>query len=284
MPDLGGRRIVILETRMAKELATLISRHGGDPILAPALREVPEEPASIRPAVEALLRGDVFAVFFLTGVGARTFLEMAEALGFGEEVLTALRKTTVICRGPKPVAVLRSRGVPIALTAPEPHTVEALLAALEDSPWDFGGKLVLLQHYGERKEELVAWLEGRGARVQEISPYRWALPEDLEPLRRAIRILISGEADAVCFTSRPQVVHLFQVAGDLDLLGQLKDALDNRVIVAALGPVCAKALEEHGVKPHVVPENGRLGHLVVALAQFFWERREGGVKPWDTSP
>ncbi len=268
---------------MAQELATLITRNGGHPILAPALREVPEEPASIRPAVEALLKGDVFAVFFLTGVGARTFLEMAEALGFGEEVLTALRKTMVICRGPKPVAVLRSHGIPITLTAPEPHTVRDLLGTLEECPWDFRGKVVLLQHYGERKEELVAWLEARGARVQEISPYRWALPEDLEPLHHAIWTLVAGEADAVFFTSRPQVVHLFQVAGELNLLDQLKDALNSRVVVAALGPVCTKTLEERGVKPHVVPEHGKLGHLVVALEQFFREKREGVVKQWDIS-
>ncbi len=268
---------------MAQELAALITRRGGHPILAPALQEVLEEPASIRPAVEALLKGDVFAVFFLTGVGARTFIEMAEALGFGEEILTSLRKTMVICRGPKPVAVLHSRGVPVTLTAPEPHTVEALLSALEDCPWDFRGKVVLLQHYGERKEDLTVWLEARGARVQEISPYRWALPRDLEPLRRAIQILVAGEADAVCFTSRPQVVHLFQVAGELNLLDQLKDALSNHVVVAALGPVCTRALEERGVKPHVVPEHGKLGHLVVTLERFFRERQEGVVKKWDTS-
>ena len=282
MADLGGRRIVILEARMAQELATLILRHGGDPILAPALREVPGEPTSIRPAVEALLRGEVFAALFLTGVGARTFIEMAEALGSGEEVLAALRRAKVICRGPKPVAVLRSRGIPIALVAPAPHTVDALLRALEGQSWDFRGRAVLLQHYGERKEQLVAWLEAKGARVLEISPYRWSLPEDLEPLRRAVRILVDARADAVCFTSRPQVVHLFQVAGELNLLDPLREALRERVVVAALGPVCTGALEEHGIRPHVVPEHGKLGDLVRALTQFFLQGAKG-AKECDTS-
>jgi uroporphyrinogen-III synthase len=268
MADLGGRRIVILEARLGPELASLVRRHGGIPILAPALREVPESPEAVRPAVEALLRGAVFAVFFLTGVGARTFLEMVAA---------ALRRTLVFCRGPKPVAVLRARGIPVAGVAPEPHTVAALLRVLEGSPWDFRDRVVLVQHYGERKEELAAWLNARGARLLEISPYRWALPEDRGPLRRAVRMLVSGEADAILFSSRPQVAHLFQTAAELGLLEALKEALQSRVVVGALGPVCAGALAEHGIKPQVVPDHGKLGHLVVALARFFEERGGDGL-------
>lgn len=277
MADLGGRRIVILEARLGPELASLVRRHGGIPILAPALREVPESPEAVRPAVEALLWGAVFAVFFLTGVGARTFLEMAEALGFGDRVAAALRRTLVFCRGPKPVAVLRARGIPVAGVAPEPHTVAALLRVLEGSSWDFRDRVVLVQHYGERNEELAAWLNARGARLLEISPYRWALPEDRGPLRRAVRMLVSGEADAILFSSQPQVAHLFQTAAELGLVEALKEALQSRVVVGALGPVCAGALAQHGVKPQVVPDHGKLGHLVVALARFLKERGGDGL-------
>ena len=41
MADLQGRVIVTLEGRMPSALAGLIERHGGKPLLAPAMREVP---------------------------------------------------------------------------------------------------------------------------------------------------------------------------------------------------------------------------------------------------
>ena len=40
-----GRRVLTLESRRAVELAALIRTYGGQPIVAPALREVPLEPS-----------------------------------------------------------------------------------------------------------------------------------------------------------------------------------------------------------------------------------------------
>jgi len=41
---------------------------------------------------------------------------------------------------------------------------------------------VALVHYGERNTALSAALRSRGARLDEVCPYEWALPEDLAPL------------------------------------------------------------------------------------------------------
>jgi hypothetical protein len=46
-------------------------------------------------------------------------------------------------------------------------------------------------------------------------------------------------------------------------------ALNGEVIVAAVGPICSTALTEAGVRPHVVPENPKMGPLVAALANYF---------------
>ena len=40
-PDLQGLRVVSFESRRAKEMAELIRRYGGKPILAPSMREIP---------------------------------------------------------------------------------------------------------------------------------------------------------------------------------------------------------------------------------------------------
>jgi len=43
LSSLGGRTVGVLQTRHQTEFAPLIERHGGRPLLAPALREVPAE-------------------------------------------------------------------------------------------------------------------------------------------------------------------------------------------------------------------------------------------------
>ena len=280
MAGLQGRTIVILEARMPSEMAGLIERHGGRAINAPALREIPlplsQETADF---IDTVCSGAVEMVVFLTGVGARALLAAAETLGKRTELLQALTETKVVCRGPKPVAVMRANNVPMDLIAPEPHTSEVLVDAILDKGWNLQGKTVALQHYGEVNTYLRAELTGMGANVMEISLYEWALPEDTAPLEAAIQTMIEGSADAVAFTTQSQVRHLFQVADRMGLKDDLKTALRNRIAVAPVGPVCVRALAEEDIASHVVPEHPKMGHLVLALADHFGNSDASGHAP-----
>src|SRR5262249_48829642 len=71
-----GLRVAAFEARLAGPMADLIRKHGGQPVEAPALREVPigENPEAVRFA-ERLRDGGYDVVIFLTGVGARYLLE-----------------------------------------------------------------------------------------------------------------------------------------------------------------------------------------------------------------
>src|SRR4051794_40004560 len=71
-PSFDGLRVVAFEARMAGPIAGLIARHGGRPVEAPSLKEVPIEdnPAAVEFA-DRLVRGEFDAVIFLTGVGSR---------------------------------------------------------------------------------------------------------------------------------------------------------------------------------------------------------------------
>ena len=56
--DFGGLRVLSLESRRAVEVGKLIRTYGGDPLTAPAMREIPLE--SNQPIIdftEALMRG-----------------------------------------------------------------------------------------------------------------------------------------------------------------------------------------------------------------------------------
>ena len=67
-----GLRVVSFESRRATEMGELIRRQGGDPFVAPSMREAPiENNAEAFEFAEQLFRGDFDLMIFLTGVGTR---------------------------------------------------------------------------------------------------------------------------------------------------------------------------------------------------------------------
>ena len=103
MDGFQGRRIALLETRMSGELAEMISRRGGEPLAAPAVREAPRDCRDqVEALIAALVDGSVQVVVFMTGVGATALFREAQRLGRLQELLDLLRAATTVCRGPKP--------------------------------------------------------------------------------------------------------------------------------------------------------------------------------------
>ncbi len=101
-----GLRVAIFESRMAGALADLVTKQGGVPVAAPALREVAlEDNAHARSFVDGLLAGQFDAVIFETGVGVRLLVESAGLcrLSAQEWADAALGKND--CDRPRPQAV-----------------------------------------------------------------------------------------------------------------------------------------------------------------------------------
>jgi uroporphyrinogen-III synthase len=260
-------RIALLEARMSSEMADLVRRQGGNPYNVPAVREVPiESKKEVSVFIDHLTQGKIPIAVFFTGVGVKALFNEAEQLGRLSELQAALHQITVVCRGPKPGAVLKRANIPIALSAVEPYTTEELLQAL--LTLDLSGKTVGVLHYGERNELFTNVLRERGASLEELCLYEWLLPEDLTRLQTLVHEIIDGEVDAVVFTSQVQIRHLFLVAEDMHLTDELKTALNSRTIVASVGPTCTGVLHHYEVTPHVIPGHPKMGHLVKALAEY----------------
>ena len=268
MGTLKGKRVALLEARMSTELAAMVERFGGVPYSVPAVREIPIElPGETAAFVDALCAGRFDVVIFMTGVGASALLREAEKRGQFDAALAALRTATTVCRGPKPVAVLRRQDVQVNITAAEPHTTVEVLQALESV--ELTGRAVALVHYGERNDAIAVGLQTRGAALTEICLYEWRLPDDVAPLTRLVGEIIDGAIDAIAITSQIQIRHLFQIAERAGQSGALADALNRKVVVAAVGPVCATALRSFGVIPHVQPSHPKMGPMLLALADYF---------------
>src|SRR5437763_3909331 len=130
--SLHGKRVALLEARMSGELSSIVERQGGTPYAVPAVRETPiDQPEEANAFIDALCAGRFAIVVFMTGVGASALLKEADKRGRLEAALHALRSSTTVCRGPKPVSVLRRNDVQVNITAAEPHTTVEVLQALE---------------------------------------------------------------------------------------------------------------------------------------------------------
>src|ERR1700737_5577973 len=107
---MSSKVVAILETRTGAHLGELIARRGAVPMLAPALKEVPEVDPE---AVAALLDGwhtDPFkVVIFQTGVGTRALFQATDALARTDEMLRLLAAAVVAEPGPKPPGQLKRR-------------------------------------------------------------------------------------------------------------------------------------------------------------------------------
>lgn len=257
-----GLRVLSLESRRANEMATLIRNQQGEPVVAPSMREVPiEENHAAFTFAESLFAGKFDMVILLTGVGTR-YLDKVLATQYPpERFAEALRQTTVIARGPKPMAVLREWKVP-ATMAPEPNTWRELLATIESIP----ARRVAVQEYGKTNPELTAGLIAQGREVTAVPVYQWALPVDTQPLRQAIRQLAANRIDVVLFTTSIQLPHLFQIAEEEGLAAETKAALA-RIVIASIGPTTSEALAEHGLHADLEPSHPKMGNLVLETAQ-----------------
>jgi len=259
-----GARVVSFESRRSDEMAQLIRRFGGVPIVAKSMREAPIE--SNQEALDfaaELLDGQFDMAVFLTGVGTEALAKVAAARCSQDDFAAALRKIRLVARGPKPVAALKKLGAPADVQVPEPNTWRELLSAIGPlSP----GFRVAVQEYGVSNPQLIEGLREQGAAVRRVPVYRWELPEDLGPLRQAVGAIAGDRVQAAVFTTSVQVNHLFRVASVMGLDKRLRRSLVG-MMVASVGPVCSEALQRYGLHVDLEPQRPKMGLLIKEAAE-----------------
>lgn len=248
-------------------MRSLIERQGGTALIAPSLREIPlKENQQVFEFIERLLNDEFQLVIFLTGVGARTLLETAESRFDRGEILEALRRTKVAVRGPKPLSVMREWKVEVHVLAPEPNTWHELLSALQEKQILAPGLQVALQEYGVPSHDLHAALKRAGVELTTVSVYRWGMPEDVEPLREAVRAVCRGGVDVLMFTSAQQIQHVLSATEELGVRELFMEAV-KRCLIASIGPTTTEALQDLGFTVALEPEHPKMGHLVKTVIE-----------------
>ncbi len=247
-------------------MGRMIAKFGGVPFVSPSMREI--SVGHNRQAIEfanRLITGGIDVVIFLTGVGARILVQQIERHVDRAQFLAAVSDVKTVVRGPKPLAVLKEFGITPTIVVPEPNTWRELLATF-DEKLPIANLVVGLQEYGVINRSLVAGLEARGATVETVHVYDWALPEDSGPLEQNIRRIAAGEIDVAMFTSANQVLNLLKLADELNLLEELRTRFRN-LVVASIGPTTSEMLRNEELPVDLEPSHPKMGHLVAETAE-----------------
>ena len=258
-----GLCVGALESRMATEMARLITRHGGVPFVAPSMQERPlSENIEALACGKALLAREVDIFLLLTGTGFRTLLDVLQLRFPLQSILEALQKATLVARGPKPGSVLKEFGLAPQIVVPEPNTWKDLLHTL-DHRWPEGlaGKHVAVQEYGARNEALMSGLAQRGAQVIPVPVYRWTLPEDVRPLNNLLDAIIQGNVEVLLITNAIQIDHVVKVLETGTKVAQFREAL-HRMVVASIGPMASERLRLFEFPVDLEPSHAKMGILV----------------------
>ncbi|PQJ33313.1 hypothetical protein BSZ35_00705 [Salinibacter sp. 10B] len=267
---LNGITVVGFESRMSDATADLIEKYGGEALPAPSMQEAPlDEHDAVFSFAEGLFDGTFDLVYFNTAVGTRMVFDTLETEYDLDDIRAALQNTIVVSRSPKPGSALKNHDMPIDVKAPEPHSWREVLETLtsNETTAPLDGKRIAIHEYGRPNQELNQALEAEGANVVRVPIYRWALPDDLQPLKNGIRALIGGAAQVALFTSRQQVAHMLQVASDEGWENALRTALQD-AMVASVGPVTSEKLKEHDLPVDFEPDRPKLAILIQGMADY----------------
>lgn len=275
---LHGLRVGVTSGRKGAELAAALERRGAVPTWGPTVggdRAEPDE--AILAQTEAVLAARPTWVAASTGVGMRLWAEVAERHGRFEELRTVLAGARRLARGAKAVGGLRGTfGLDPEWVA-EHETDAEVARRLVDSA--VPGATVAVQLHGG-PSRAYAGVEHAGMGLLTVLPYRSVLPEDTGPALALVRRLLDGGIDLLVFTSPGAAYNLMALAEELDprAPGQVREAVEDGVAVAAVGPVTAGACRQAGLDVTLTPRRFRTGDLLRDV-DAWWAASRPGPQP-----
>lgn len=267
---LSGKKIVIAGSRKIEEMSIIIEKQGGVPIHRPLQGTVFLAEQELEPELKKFIKKGADWTVFTTGIGLSTIVEVSEKIGVTKEFLSILHQSKVAARGYKTLAVLKRLGVtPIAVD--DDGTNRGLVRALKD--FDFQNKRVMVQLHGEKAPALISFLEAMGADVLQLLPYQH-IPPQIDTVEMLIEEILSDKVDAICFTTGIQVRSLFEYARKTNHRAEIISSFKEKVLAVAVGKVTAEALSEEGIDRFLVPENERMGAMIIELSHYYQNQKE----------
>lgn len=244
--------IAVPESRQLDIMARLLENRGAQVMRVPmvAIHDAPDA-ERVLSWIRQFIENPPSLMIVYTGEGMRRLLALAEKNSLKERFVISLGQVQKLCRGPKPVRVLRELALDCEVPALAP-TTDGVIASLKEM--DIDNCRVGVQLYGEEpNQKLMDYLNSRHVVIEQVAPYVYADEVEADQVLELIRALDSQALQAIAFTSQAQFKRLQQVAKSHSMEKLLLTALA-KVRVAVVGPLVKEQLEAAGVRVDIMPE------------------------------
>ena len=253
---LKGKRILITRARsQAPSLAQRIESLGGEVIEFPTIEIRP--PESYGPLDQAINQIGSYDWLIFTSVnGVDRFVDRFEKRGKNIADLAGIEVGAI---GPETAKRLTAAQIQPSLV-PKQYQAEGILEAL--IPEAVLGKRILIPRAAKARDILPETLRRWGARVDVVEAYQTVLPQvDVSALCELLR---EGTIDVITFTSSSTATNFAVMLRDQDV-----PRLVSRAVVACIGPITRKTVEDLGMRPEIVSEEFTIAGLVNAMVDYF---------------
>jgi len=259
---LFGRRIVVTRTReQASDLVAKLEEYGAECLEYSTIHIEPVDDYQVLDQAIAEI-GDYSWLLFTSINAVVYFFQRLFLLGRDSRHLAATKIAVV---GKATADELRKFGVTADLI-PEKFTGEGLAEALVRT--EVKGSRILLPRALRASEILPEVLTDAGAVVTIAPAYR-----NVPPMGRREELrdqLESGTIDLITFTSSSTVSNFLTMldAGSDEELHRLLD----QTTIAAIGPITADTVREHGLRVDIQPERYTIGDMVQAIVAAYRDK------------
>jgi len=253
---LRGKRILVTRARsQALSLAQRIESLGGEVVEFPTIEIRP--PESYGPLDQAINQIGSYDWLIFTSVnGVEQFLDRFEKLGKNIADLAGIEVGAI---GPETAKRLTATQIQPSLV-PKQYQAEGILEALISET--VLGKRILIPRAAKARDILPETLRQWGARVDVVEAYQTVLPQvDVSALCQLLR---EGTIDMITFTSSSTATNFAAMLRDQDLPGLLSGA-----VIACIGPITRKTVEDLGMRSEVVSVEFTIPGLVSAMVDYF---------------
>ena len=251
---LFGKTFVVTRARaQASVLTEKLEMEGAKVMEVPAIKITdPDDFAPLNAAQKNLAAYDW--VIFTSANGVDLFFD--RLLQNGKDA-RAFASCKIAAIGSATADMLTAYGLTADLI-PASYKAEDLVDTL--LPQLHKGSKVLLARAKEARNVLPESLKAAGADVEVVAVYQTV--SDCENKDELVAALQNKTVDCITFTSSSTVTNLLKtLEGNKELL--------NGVTLAAIGPITAKTMEKHGLKPTVCADTYTIDGLVEALNKFY---------------
>jgi len=258
---LDGRTIVITRAAsQADEFVKALGSYGARVLSCPTIQI--KEPDSFDRLDEAIdhLYGYDWLIFTSTNA-VEFFLQRLAHLNRNVSDLDELRVCAI---GEATAERLRAALVHVDVVPPV-SKAEGVVAALEEflgGVENVAGLNFLLPRAAVARDHLPRTLEENGARVDIVTAYQTAMPDDVD--RGRLTAMLAGGADCVAFSSPSTVKNLALLFDTHDLSTILVG-----LAIACIGDVTAATASEYGLTVDIQPTEFNVASLSKAIADYY---------------